>query len=164
MCNISSNIRLLFTMSYQCRRCHQCSKPCSEQSEDTLGRKSDPWMTIDNEGDITHLCSYLCYRKGRDKYPKKLWPLIQNKDDFDDIRPIHSLQLVKKSFQFLNYDELLQLSEEELDEYYDNLDHHTTLNPQISEVHHDQEREDRRVKELEEEWDTASEGAGDDYS
>jgi hypothetical protein len=109
-------------------------------------------MTIDNEGDITHLCSYVCYRRGRDKYPRKLWPLIRNKGDFDDIRPVHSLQPVKQPFQYLNYDELLQLSEEEVNHYYDNLDNHVTLNPQVAEVYHEQEQEDRRVQELEEDW------------
>ena len=155
--------------------CNQCSNPCSRLSDESSGKisgktsgkisgkTSDPWMTIDNEGDITHLCSYVCYRRGRDKYPKKLWPLIQNKDDFDDIRPIQSNQLVKQSFQYLNYDELLQLSEADVDTYYDDLDNQVTMNPQISEVYHEQEQEDRRVHELEEEWETGSVGTIYDY-
>ena len=134
---------------------HQCCIQCSKTSDKA-------WMTILNEGETTHLCSYLCYRRGRDKYPKKLWPLIQNKEDFDDIRPIQMLQLKTKSFQFLNYDELLQLPDEEVGDYYDNLDDHMTLNPMVSEIHHEQEQEDRRVRELEDEWETSSVGSYSD--
>jgi hypothetical protein len=144
--------------------CIQCSRDIDEKK---------PWMTIHNgsaseaseasEAPCSYLCSYLCYRRGRDKYPKNLWSLVQNKEDFQDIRPIQNLQSAEKSFQFLRHDDLLQMSDAEVDHYYDNLHNQVTLNPQISEVHHEEEREDRRVRELEEEWETGSGSQGEDY-
>jgi hypothetical protein len=140
--------------------CNQCSKQCPVQS-DASGKSSGSWMTINTGGDITHLCSYICYRSGRDKYPKGLWDLVQNKEDFDDIRPVSHGHRKKPSFQYMNHEGLLQLSEEEVTRYYDTLDNQVTLNPNISEVYDEQEKEDRWVRELEEEWETGS--GKDDY-
>ena len=138
-------------------KCIQCIRDIDEKK---------PWMTIhdDSRSETTHLCSYLCYRRGRDKYPKNLWPLVQNKEDFQDIRPIQTLQPAEK-FQFLRHDDLLQLSTAEVDHYYDNLRDQVTLNPQISGVQEEEEEEDRRIRELEEEWETGSGSGlqGDDF-
>jgi len=73
------------------------------------------------------------------------------------------MQLQEKSFQFLIHDDLLQMSDAEVDHYYDTLHDQVTLNPLMSEVHHDEECEDRRIRELEEEWETGPGDQGDDY-
>jgi len=151
-------------------QCIQCIQDINEK---------EPWMTIRDESSgpevgpevgsgaqCSYLCSYLCYRKGRDKYPKNLWSLVQNKEDFQGIRPTQTLQLPEKSFQFLRHDDLLQLSDAEVDHYYDNLRDQVALNPQISVVQEEEEeREDRRIRELEEEWETGSGSGlqGDDF-
>ena len=121
------------------------------------------WMRV-LQGDVTtHLCSYLCYRKGRDKYPKSLWPLVQNKEDFNDIRPVMNPSEIVETFQFLNHDELLQLSKEEVDKYYDDLEDHTVMNPMVTEIHHEQETEDRRIQGMEDEWESDASDSLDEY-
>ena len=121
------------------------------------------WMTISIGNETTHLCSYICYRRSRDRYPKKLWPHVQNKEDFDDIRPVMNLSESVQTFHYLSYDELLQLSEESTSQYYQDIEDHMTLNPMISEIHHEQEKEDKRTREIEEEWEEDSNESVDDY-
>jgi hypothetical protein len=144
--------------------CIQCSRDIDEKK---------PWMTIHNgsaseaseasEAPCSYLCSYLCYRRGRDKYPKNLWPLVQNKEDFQDIRPIQNLQPAENPFQFLRHEDLLQMSDAEVDHYYDNRHNQVTMNPLSGVQEEEEEREDMRVRELEEELETGSGAQWDDY-
>ena len=118
-----------------------------------------PWMSIGIDStQPTNLCRYLCYKEYETKLPSGWWSSLINREDFDHIRP---LQLVpsKQTFRLLNYDELLQLSETEQDAYYESLHSSIDLNPMLTEVHEQQESEDRRTKMLEEDWESGSDSS-----
>ena len=79
--------------------CHNCRNQCGTS-----------WMIMKNDGiikdtekvkapEMIHHCSYLCYSADRKNLPKKLWHLVQNKEDFSEPRPV-TLSQKKKEFQY----------------------------------------------------------------
>jgi hypothetical protein len=129
--------------------CAHCGNSCGNKS----------WMMIRTQSDdVHHLCSYICYNTSRSNYPPRLTEVL-NRGDFNYLFPnIEPPREIK--FQFLNHEDLLQMSENEICAYYDHLDM-TVMNPVEYEVHLEQEENDRRTREIEEEFYLSSEE--DDY-
>jgi len=125
--------------------CHCCLNVC-EQS----------WMILKNENlvedteeqkapQFLHYCSYLCHVGDRPNLPSSIWHLVQNKGDFNkDPRPITLSR--KKEFQFLDYEEIQELTDFEKDEYY------KTKNNQMDtdkmKFYEDQVKEDARTAQI----------------
>ena len=100
-------------------KCQECSKV----------KKGIPWVNYDN--DQKCICSYLCF-KSKKKEEKNLWHRVNNKCDFNDVRPI--MKIKKKEFVFLTEKELLELQENELIEYYNELNEYYWTNPERAQL------------------------------
>ena len=99
--------------------CQECSKV----------KKGTPWVNYDEDNKC--ICSYLCF-KSKKKKEKDLWHRVNNKCDFEDLRPI--MKIKKKEFVFLTTRELLELKENELVEYYNNMNEYYLINPERAEL------------------------------
>ena len=66
----TENVKYIET--YECQEC--CKM-----------KKGTPWVNYDN--DQKCICSYLCF-KSKKNIEKDLWHRVNNKSDFDDVRPI----------------------------------------------------------------------------
>ena len=141
--------------------CHNCRNQCETS-----------WMIMKNDGiikdtekvkapEMIHHCSYLCYSADRGNLPKKLWHLVQNKEDFSEPRPV-TLSQKKKEFQYLSFEEIQRLSEDQKETYYQDKDYHMLMNPDVGEIYNELEKEDERTYYLEEEEDNYSDNP-DDY-
>ena len=108
------NIKYIET--YECQEC--CKM-----------KKGTPWVNYDN--DKKCICSYLCF-KSKKKEEKDLWQRVNNKSDFEDVRPI--IKIKKKNFIFLTKRELLELQENELIQYYNDLNEYYWMNPERAEL------------------------------
>ena len=83
-----------------------------------------PWVNYDT--DEKCICSYLCYKQKSKK--ENIWNKINNKEDFDLLRPV--VKEKKKEFVFLSNDELIKLSESQLNEYYNEMESYYFENPE----------------------------------
>ena len=92
-------------------------------------KKGTPWVNYDN--DKKCICSYLCF-KSKKKEEKDLWHRVNNKCDFDDVRPV--IKIKEKEFVFLTTRKLLELKENELVEYYNNMNEYYWMNPERAEL------------------------------
>ena len=99
--------------------CQECSKV----------KKGIPWVNYDEDNKC--ICSYLCF-KSKKKEEKDLWHRVNNKYDFNDIRPI--MKIKTKEFVFLTEKELLELQENELIEYYNDLNEYYWKNPERAQL------------------------------
>ena len=108
------NVKYIET--YECRECYKV-------------KKDIPWVNYDN--DKKCICSYLCF-KSKKKEEKDLWHRVNNKYDFNDIRPI--MKIKTKEFVFLTEKELLELQENELIEYYNDLNEYYWKNPERAQL------------------------------
>jgi len=104
------NVKYIET--YECQECYKV-------------KKDIPWVNYDEDNKC--ICSYLCF-KSKKKEEKDLWHRVNNKCDFDDLRPI--MKIKKKEFIFLTEKELLELQENELIEYYNDLNEYYWTNPE----------------------------------
>ena len=102
--------------SYECQ---ECSKV----------KKGIPWVNYDN--DQKCICSYLCF-KSKKKEEKNLWHRVNNKCDFNDVRPI--MKIKKKELVFLTEKVLLELLDNELIEYYNELNEYYWTNPERAQL------------------------------
>lgn len=131
------------TMEYSCINCHQT-------------KEGTPWMKIRCQTEPHNLCSYLCYTRVRSQYPRNLSDYIINREDFNFLMPrVHEPQ---PTFQLLQHEDFLQMSEAEICEYYDRLEE-VVIDPIRLEVHEEQEREDKHTRDIEENLDYET----DDY-
>ena len=102
--------------TYECQECYKI-------------KKGTPWVNYDD--DKKCICSYLCF-KSKKKEEKDLWHRVNNKYDFNDIRPI--MKIKTKEFVFLTEKELLELQENELIEYYNDLNEYYWKNPERAQL------------------------------
>lgn len=126
--------------------CKVCNNVCEES-----------WMVLKNENIILnteekrapkfiHYCSYMCHVSDRPNLPKTIWHLVQNKDDFNKHpRPITLSQ--KKEFQYLTYEELQKMTDEEKYNYYQEKDKQIDLHRES--IYDELEKEDEYTSYLE---------------
>tara|TARA_Y100001970_G_C14054794_1_gene760958 strand:+ start:116 stop:541 length:426 start_codon:yes stop_codon:yes gene_type:complete len=114
------------------------------------------WLHLSNipslidEGKQIHICSYSCYKKLYDSnsLPKNFGNYIVNKEEYKNlIRPIP--KNIKKTFEYLSYEEICQLSEEEKEKYYSEKSEQIHINPIIYEIHNEMNLEDKRSAYIE---------------
>jgi hypothetical protein len=87
-----------------------------------------PWIIYDDKlSNDKNICSYLCCKKMSEN-DKNLWSKVTNKQDFIDLRPI--LPKKKEEFMILTKDELLNLDDKKLFEYYKDLNEYYYKNPE----------------------------------
>ena len=123
------------TIAESCTHCSHCSK-------EIYGK---PWMSLGGENQ-KHLCSYICYRRE----PPSTWSQVLNKEDFNTLFPVLRKSL-RKPFRYLRHDDLLQMSESEISQYYERLDEERMMNPIATEIHEIQEYEDNLTRAIEDE-------------
>ena len=136
--------------------CQHCNKICD-----------DSWIILKNDNIILdtedkkapkflHYCSYICHNRQRPNLPKSIWNLIENKNDFNlDLVPIVKKQ--KKEFQYLTFNEIQNLSEEDKHNYY--LEKDNQIDTYRKSIYDELEREDEYTSYLENNNDSYS----DDY-
>lgn len=133
-------------MNYTCVHCSQT-------------KQGKPWMEIRCPESPHSICSYLCYRASKDNYPQDLTPYVMNSQDFDFLFPIIAKPR-EPSFRLLKHDDFLQMTDAEIDAYYEEMDT-STIDPIRLAVHEEQEREDMRTRTLE--YETYSDSSEDGY-
>ena len=131
------NVKYIET--YECQECYKV-------------KKDIPWVNYDKDNKC--ICSYLCF-KSKKKEEKDLWHRVNNKCDFDDIRPV--IKIKEKEFVFLTTRELLELKENELVEYYNNMNKYYLINPERAELQQNIINESVYSDESESEYDSYSE-------
>lgn len=131
--------------------CSHCQKNISDKS----------WLHLSNlpstngEGKILnidkHICSYSCYKKLYDKnlIPKKFNMNIVNKEDYQYlIRPVTLTQKEKK-FEYLTFNEINLLSDQEKEKYFFERSQQIHINPIMEEIHNEMNFEDQKTAYLE---------------
>jgi len=84
----------------------------------------------------------MCHVGDRVNLPQKIWPFVQNKDDFNkDPRPITLSQ--RKEFQYLTYGEIHRLNDVDKEEYYRQKENQ--LDGTKKELYDEMELEDERT-------------------
>ena len=130
--------------------CSHCHKKINDKS----------WLHLSNipskneEGNNIfidkHICSYSCYKKLYDSnsIPINFSSHIVNKEDYKNlIRPI-PIQ-IKKGFEYLTYEEINQLSEEDKLKYISEKNKQIHLNPITYEIYDEIHSEDQKTSYLE---------------
>ena len=138
-------------------KCFSCKKPCPKS-----------WIIINNDGILKdtetvkypselHYCSTNCYNCDKQTVlPNDAWSYLKNKQDFNEPLPV--LPKKKKEFVYLSFMEIHNLSNDEREKYYEQLEDYMTYNLQ-STIYLDQYYEDQRTFEIENDFDNYS----DDY-
>ena len=122
--------------------------------------KNKPWLHLskillidkDNKSSYTdkYICGYSCYKRlyESDKLPINLSNHIVNKEDYKDlIRPIPIQK--QKEFEYLTYEEINQLSEEEKLKYFNEKNEQIHLNSITYEIYDEMNFEDKKTYYLE---------------
>ncbi len=151
---------------FHCQKCYahkpwltlQCV-PVSKEHIEPSDEEDDQKMKNIN----AHICSYLCYRGSKDKFPDKIWPYIANKEDYEGlIRPV-VMPKKKNRFEFLTHAEIKALDDTMRDNYYKEKEEFSEFNREIAEIHDELEQEDARTYMIEEDSGSLSDGYPDDY-
>lgn len=98
-----------------------------------------------------NICSYLCYRGSRDKFPNKIWPYIANKEDYEGLISPVMMPKKKNRFEFLTHAEIQVLDDTTRDNYYKEKEEFSEFNREISEIHDELAFEDERMCRIESE-------------
>ena len=110
-----------------------------------------------------HICSYLCYRGSKDKFPNKIWSYISNKEDYEGlIRPV-IMPKNKNRFEFLTHAEIKALDDTMRDNYFKEKAEFSEFNREIADIYEELEQEDARTYMIEQDSGSLSDGHPDDY-
>jgi hypothetical protein len=134
------------TTTYTCNSCN-CIKD------------GKPWISVNFPNKTYYSCSYLCNRKMEDVLPKNYYPLIINKEDFNEPMPVMRSKPKYEPFNFLTETEINGLNNDEYTKYTDNLNEELLLNPLRSKVYYEQLENDAYERVVEE---ADEEGSSDD--
>jgi hypothetical protein len=134
------------TTTYTCNSCN-CIKD------------GKPWISVNFPNKTYYSCSYLCNRKMEDVLPKNYYPLIINKEDFNEPMPVMRSKPKYEPFNFLTETEINDLNNDEYTKYTDNLNEELLLNPLRSKVYYEQLENDAYERVVEE---ADEEGSSDD--
>ena len=118
-----------------------------------------PWISVNFPNKTYYSCSYLCNRKMEDVLPKNYYPLIINKEDFNEPMPVMRSKPKYEPFNFLTETEINDLNNDEYTKYTDNLNEELLLNPLRSKVYYEQLENDAYERVVEE---ADEEGSSDD--
>jgi len=120
------------------------------------------WATIKKNDESYTLCCYDCYKSNPIIVPTK--SVFRAAEDEHVILPM-SYQDSNESFQFLSPTEVSDLTSEEYQEYQFGVDEQFLLNPIKSQVHYESITYDKKVSEMEDEFNDVSSGedSHDDY-
>tara|TARA_B110000967_G_scaffold209546_1_gene266189 strand:+ start:3589 stop:3954 length:366 start_codon:yes stop_codon:yes gene_type:complete len=97
-----------------------------------------------------YICGYSCYKRlsESNSIPRKLWPHIVNKSDYDGlIRPIVIQK--PKGFEYLTVEEINILSDSEKDNYYREKEEQIEICPLTKQIRDDINMEDERTSYIE---------------
>ena len=125
------------------------------------------WITIKNENyfdsfrPVVHYCSYLCFQRNKDNLPKDHWKNVLNKEDFDCPLPVSSNRKTGQ-FEYLTYQEYIQMTDEEQCEYDSRKEAESSLNYEQSVFYEEMYQEEKRVSEIEV-TPVSSDSSDDDY-
>mgnify|MGYP006176490241 CR=1 FL=1 len=124
------------------------------------------WITLKNDkyfetySQVIHYCSYLCHQRNKHHLPMDHWKNVLNKEDFDDHRPI-SNSSTDQSFEYITYDEYIQLTDKEQEEYDSQKEINQVMDREKYIFYNDIYEEDKRISMIEVEG-SVSDGS-DDY-
>ena len=132
-------------------QCSHCEKTIDNNSWLHLTNIS----SVNDDGDEIyeekHICGYSCYKLLSESgvLPKKLWPHVVNKSDYEGLlRPVSRFQ--KRRFEYLSYDEIQRLDDVGKEKYLKEKQEQLYLNPDLSKFHEEMIEEDERTAYLEE--------------
>jgi len=147
-------------MENQSIKCIICNDTCDKYD-------GKVWITLKNDNyfenhpKIIHYCSYLCHHRNKHNLPKDYWKNVLNKEDFDDLRPITS-NSKEKSFEYLTYNEYIQLTDKEKEKYDSQKEKNQLLDNEKYMFYNDIYEEDKRISMFEDQ-DSISDESFDDY-
>ena len=143
------------------------NKSCYTCDKDTKG-----WATVSNyssKGSTTY-CSYDCYKENPMIVPSEAYykSTSANNDDTDDnehvIIPVTNYEDKNDNFIFLSETDINQLTSQGYSSYKQHLEEYFCMNPHASEIYHTNLENDKREKELEDEFNESdTEDESDDY-
>lgn len=136
--------------------CQHCNKICD-----------DSWMILKNDDIILdteekkapkylHYCSYICHNRERINLPKSIWNILENKEDFN-LKLVPIINYKKDKFQYLTYEELKKMSDDEKYNYY--LEKDNQMDSYRNSIHDEIEKEDEYTSYLE----NINDSFSDDY-
>ena len=139
---------------------------CSGNGKEYTGK---PWMTLtmdrwdDLNGPVT-FSSYLEYRYNLNKLPKQHFDLIENKEDFNHIRPIVVQPQVEPRFEFLTETEINLMTNEQYEQYKLDYEEECLLNQIRSDIHQEGIDNDAYTQFIEEDYHSEEDSTSvDDY-
>tara|TARA_Y100000389_G_C17294546_1_gene429770 strand:- start:260 stop:682 length:423 start_codon:yes stop_codon:yes gene_type:complete len=133
-------------------------------------KKSDAWLLLKNDkfnidengvtiGDTIQSCSYLCSNKLQSTLPLNYSHLVLNREDFSYLRPIVPK---KKQFSYLTAGEIMDLSDEDREEYYNQRDDQIELDTIRSTIRMEIENEEYNTMLIENDYENEN-PLEDDY-
>lgn len=147
-------------MEISCPLCIICRRECNQyDGKAWIEMKNDRYF--DTHLSIIHYCGYLCFERNRHLLPKDHWKNVLNKEDFNCPLPV--LPLKGKSFEYLTYNEYIELNDAEKKDYDSQKEKNELMNPNYNSFHIEQYEEDKRVYELETSTNIESDESFDDY-
>lgn len=141
-------------------RCIICSNVCDQYD-------GKPWISMNNQKyfdthqSIVHYCSYLCFKNNRNSLPKDHWKNVINKEDFNCPLPVLPIQ--NKSFEYLSYNEYIELTDIEKENYESQKENHQQMNPDKIQFYEDLYEEEKRTYSLENDQSSDYVDSNDDY-
>ena len=110
-------------------------------------------LPCEKEEDLStekHICSYSCYKKLYESksIPKKFNSHVVNQEDYKNlIRPVPKMN--QKKFEYLTYNEIYQLSDEDKDKYFAERSEQFHMNPIMYEIYDELHFEDQKTAIIE---------------
>ncbi len=128
-------------------------------------KKSDAWLLLKNDkfnidengetiGDTIQACSYLCSNKLQSTLPLNYSHLVLNREDFCYLRPIVPK---KKQFSYLIAGEIMDLSDKDRVEYYNQRDDQIELDTVRSTIRMEIENEEYNTMLIENDYQSENE-------
>lgn len=124
------------------------------------------WITLKNENyydtysQVIHYCSYLCHQRNKHHLPKDHWKNVMNKEDFNCPLPV--IPSKDKRFEYITYNEYIELNDLEKEKYDLNKEKNEEINLNYSSFHQEQYEEDKRTSMIED-HESISDDSIDDY-
>ena len=127
-------------------QCIICSKDCDQYD-------GKPWISMNNAHyfdtyqKVVHYCSYLCFKRNQESLPKDHWKNVINQEDFNCPLPV--ISSIINTFEYLTYNEYIELTDEEKMTYEFKKEDHQQINPDKIQFYQDQYEEEKRTHNLE---------------
>lgn len=112
---------------------------------DVCGKRVEKYWVVFKNG--TKCCDYMCSVK----HPFDIREVV-NIEDFSEPRPVLPKKKGEVNFTFKSEEELLQLNDDELLNYYEEFDYFRRYQPDKFSNDYDNYKEDQYIKEMENEY------------